>query len=135
MTITIILITLIPVLWLIAEFKWNKACRIITGIASIVVIAEVVSLPKRVDLHYTGANYYVCIQEAHQLLAQGKYNDVITEYEIFLSQATNQPNHLTLSSDLSYRLQQINSKSNQRVDPTVKTPVESGKTQGTAGHP
>jgi predicted membrane protein len=26
-------------------------------------------------------------------------------------------------------------KSNQRVDPTVKTPVESGKVQGTAGHP
>jgi hypothetical protein len=25
--------------------------------------------------------------------------------------------------------------SNQRVDPTVKTPVESGKEQGTAGHP
>ena len=24
---------------------------------------------------------------------------------------------------------------NQRVDPTVKTPVESGKVQGTAGHP
>ena len=29
---------------------------------------------------------------------------------------------------------EINS-SNQRVDPTVKTPVESGKAQGTAGHP
>jgi len=26
-------------------------------------------------------------------------------------------------------------KPNQRVDPTVKTPVESGKVQGTAGHP
>ena len=26
-------------------------------------------------------------------------------------------------------------KSNQRVDPTVKTPVELGKVQGTAGHP
>ncbi|WP_136078218.1 hypothetical protein [Pontiella desulfatans] len=26
-------------------------------------------------------------------------------------------------------------KSNQRVDPTVKTPVESGNEQGTAGHP
>jgi len=29
----------------------------------------------------------------------------------------------------------INLKPNQRVDPTVKTPVESGKVQGTAGHP
>jgi hypothetical protein len=28
-----------------------------------------------------------------------------------------------------------NKQPNQRVDPTVKTPVESGKVQGTAGHP
>ncbi len=28
-----------------------------------------------------------------------------------------------------------NKNANQRVDPTVKTPVESGKVQGTAGHP
>jgi len=29
----------------------------------------------------------------------------------------------------------IKQTSNQRVDPTVKTPVESGNEQGTAGHP
>ena len=29
----------------------------------------------------------------------------------------------------------IKRKTNQRVDPTVKTPIESGKAQGTAGHP
>lgn len=29
----------------------------------------------------------------------------------------------------------INIQTNQRVDPTVKTPVESGNEQGTAGHP
>jgi uncharacterized membrane protein YphA (DoxX/SURF4 family) len=29
----------------------------------------------------------------------------------------------------------LKQKSNQQVDPTVKTPVESGNEQGTAGHP
>jgi 5-methylcytosine-specific restriction endonuclease McrA len=40
-----------------------------------------------------------------------------------------------LSDNLLKKWIQAYKKSNQRVNPTVKTPVESGNEQGTAGHP
>jgi arginine exporter protein ArgO len=36
---------------------------------------------------------------------------------------------------ISWGIFTLKRKSNQQVDPTVKTPVESGNEQGTAGHP
>jgi hypothetical protein len=38
-------------------------------------------------------------------------------------------------SSFRLNINEMHGTSNQRVDPTVKTPVESGNVQGTAGHP
>jgi hypothetical protein len=40
-----------------------------------------------------------------------------------------------ISYEFKFEVISNNKKQNQQVDPTVKTPVESGKVQGTAGHP
>lgn len=110
---------LLPLAWLVSEFKGNRWHRITFGVLALVFLSFTVSEIRLIIPKYTAVFQHSCIQRANDLLKMGKTQAVIKHYDEYLTATTNTFSFYDPAMKLGGKLyKEIEQSSNQPSDRT-----------------
>jgi hypothetical protein len=83
-----IILVVIPIVWIYAEFNWSRRVRVALGLLSLVIVGLVMYSVSGVARFYESAWHRTSIRDAAALLRKGDTNAVLRAFDAYNSVVT-----------------------------------------------